>query len=212
VVVAFGINDGHLGFWPLDPIRERHMRGDLRFWERVDSLLRHSHLYLTLRGRTFRLLRRVGWLPRPIQANTQGEPQPRVSRDGFVMALERLLDGIQDYGCATVFVATMTPVSEAFQADLGPAQPRQWAIYEEYNGLIRNVASRDGARLLDLQTIFEEHALANPVRDQRRDRYASLLMDDGVHPTAAGEHLIAASVLQALEEAGLPGSDPYRRR
>jgi lysophospholipase L1-like esterase len=212
VVIAFGINDGHLGYWPLDPIRERRMRGELRLWERIDTVLRHSHLYLTLRGRTFRLLRRIGWRPRAIQTNTEGEPQPRVSRDGFVMALERLLDGIHNHGCAAVFLATMTPVSEAFQVELGPAQPRQWAIYEEYNGLIRAVAARDGAHLVDLQAIFEEHALANPVPGQRRDPYPSLLMDDGVHLTPAGEHLIAVSVLQALDEASLPESDSYRRR
>jgi lysophospholipase L1-like esterase len=109
-------------------------------------------------------------------------------------------------------LATITPVTEAFQADLGPAQPRQWAVYDEYNGVIRDVAARNGAYLLDLYTIFEDHAPANPASDQKRDRYSSLLTEDGVHLTAAGERLVAISVLQALEDAGLPGSDPYQRR
>jgi lysophospholipase L1-like esterase len=212
VVVAFGINDGHLGYWPLDPIRERRMRGELRLWERIDSLLRHSHVYLTLRGRTFRLLRRLGRRPRPIPINTEAEPQPRVSHGGFVMALEQLLDGIRGHGGAAVFLATMTPVAEAFQADLGPAQARQWAVYDEYNGVIRDVAAKDGAYLLDLNAIFENQASTNPASGQRRDRYSSLLTEDGVHLTPAGERLVAACVLQALEDAGLPGSDPYQRR
>jgi lysophospholipase L1-like esterase len=212
VVVAFGINDGHLGYWPLDPIRERRMRGELRLWERIDSLLRHSHFYLTVRGRTFRLLRRLGHRPRPIHISTEGEPEARVSRDGFAMALERLLDQIQGQGCAAVFLATMTPVTEAFQTDLGPAQPRQWATYDEYNGVIRDVAAKHEAYLLDLHAIFENQMPANPVSRQRRDRCSSLLTEDGVHLTAGGERLVAVSVLQALEDAGLPGSDPYQRR
>jgi lysophospholipase L1-like esterase len=106
----------------------------------------------------------------------------------------------------------MTPVTEAFQVDLGLAQPRQWALYDQYNDLIRDVAAKNGAYLLDLHAIFEGHGPANPATDQKRDRYSLLLTEDGVHLTAAGERLVAVSVLQALEDAGLPGSDPYQRR
>jgi lysophospholipase L1-like esterase len=204
VVVAFGINDAHLGHWPLDPIRERRMRGNLRLWERIDSLLRHSHLYLTLRGRTLRLLRRLGWQPRPIPISTEGEPQPRVSREGFAMAQERLLEQIRSHGSATVFLATATPVTEAFQVDLGPAQPQQWAIYGEYNDVTRDVAVRGGAYLVNLSGIF---AAQEPLGQAE-----VLISADGVHLTAAGEHLVAHSVMRALEQSGLPGSEPYQRR
>jgi lysophospholipase L1-like esterase len=212
VIVAFGINDGHLGHWPLDPIRERRMQGELTAGERIDRLLRHSHLYLTLRGRTLRLLRRLGWQPRPIPIDTQREPQPRVSPAGFVAAQERLMEGIRRQGCDAVFLATATPVTEAFQTDLGPAQPRQWAVYDQYNDVIRDVAVRDGAQLVDLHAIFENHAPADPAAQKRGERYSSLLTEDGVHLTAAGESLVAISVFKALEDAGLPGSGPYQRR
>jgi lysophospholipase L1-like esterase len=214
VILGFGINDGHLGHWPLDPIRERRMRGDLHLWERIDTLLRHSHLYLTVRGRTGRLLRRLGWRQSPMEANTEGDPQPRVSHESFQVAQQRLVEQIQDNGGAAVFLTTITPVTEAFQADLEQTEKqRQWDIYVEYNRVIRDVAARNGAHLLDLRAIFEDCAQAHSSSSPPgREAYASLLTGDGVHLTPAGEQLIAASVLQALEDIGLPGSDPYRRR
>ncbi len=214
VIVAFGLNDGNLGYWPLDPVRERQMCGALYLWERTDSLLRHSHLYLTLRGRIRRLLRRFGWLERPIEISTEGEPQPRVSREGLKMAQECLVARIQQNGNTTLFLATMTPVTEAFHADLGPAlQQRQRAIYDEYNRVIRDTATRDETHLLDLHEILKNHAQTEtPSLRQERNGHAPLLAEDGVHLTPAGEQLVAISVLQALEETGLPGSAPYRRR
>ncbi len=214
VIVAFGINDGHLGHWPLDPIRERRMRGDLHLWERIDSLLRHSHIYQTVRGRTRRLLRRLGWRQRPSKVYTEGDPQPRVSLESFKMAQQRLVKRIQDKGTAAVLLSTITPVTEVFQADLKPSQKqRQWDIYVEYSRAIRDIASQNGAHLLDLRAIFEARAQKHPSSfPPGREAYASLLTEDGVHLTPEGEQLIAASVLRALEGIGLPGSDPYRRR
>jgi len=214
VIISFGLNDGNLGYWPLDPVRERRMLGDLYLWERLDSLLRHSHLYLTVRGRTRRLLRRLGWLGRPTEMSMEGEPQPRVSREAFEMAQEYLVARIQQNGCTALFLATTTPVAEAFHADLGPAlQQRQRAIYDEYNRVIRGAATRDGTHLLDLHEMLKNHAQAEtPSLWQERNGYAPLLAEDGVHLTPAGEQLVAVSVLQALDETGLPGSAPYRRR
>ncbi len=214
VVVSFGINDGHLGHWALDPIRERRMRGELHLWERIDALLRHSHLYQTVRGRTRRLLHRLGWRQRPIEIPPQGDPQPRVSSDSFQTAQQQLVERIQNNGNAAVFLATITPVTEAFQADLKPSQKqRQWDIYVEYSRVIRDIAAQNGAHLLDLRAIFEERAQPHSSSfPPEREAYASLLTGDGVHLTPAGEQLIATSVLRAFEDVGLPGSDPYRRR
>jgi|GEM_PF-1149232 len=204
VFIAFGLNDGKLGYWPLDPIRERQICGEPSLRGRVAVLLRHSHLWLTLRARTRRLLRRAGWHEQSIGTNTGGEPQPRVSRRGFEIAQERLVDSVRQNGCAALILMTTTPVTEAFNSEVGPAQQqRQFSIYDEYNRIIKDVATRRGTYLLDLHTIFTNHMQTELV---------SLLAQDGVHLTPAGERLVAVSALQALEQSGLPGSDPYRRR
>jgi lysophospholipase L1-like esterase len=204
VLTAYGINDGNLGYWPLDPIRERHICGDSSLQGHILPLLRRSHLWLTLRGRARRLLRRLGWQERPAVISKEGEPKPRVSQRGFEIAQEHLATRIQRDGWTTLFLMTTTPVAEAFHSDGGPAQhERQLAIYDEYNRVIREVATKHSAYLLDLREIFA---------DYRQTELSSLLAEDGVHLTAAGERLVALSTLQALEESGLPGSDPYQRR
>ncbi len=203
VFIAFGLNDGRLGYWPLDPIRERQMRGDGSFSGRIAALLQHSHLWLTLRARTRRLMRRLGWQEKVPKMPADGAPQPRVSREGFVMAQERLVKGIKENGCEAVFLMTATPVMEVFAAQLGPAwQQRQLALYDEYNDILRQIAADYGAYVLDLYAIFTNH----------REELPLLLAEDGVHLTATGERLVALSALQALEACGLPGSEGYRRR
>jgi len=204
VLSAFGVNDGNLGYWPLDPIRERRICGDSSLPGRVAPLLRHSHLWRTLHARTRRLIRRLGWQKRPQEIGKEGEPKPRVSRRGFEIAQECLALRIQRNDCAALFLMTTTPVTEAFRSELGPVdRHRQLAIYDEYNRVIRDVATKHGAYLLDLWTIFTNHM---------QTESPSLVAEDGVHLTAAGERLVALSILRALEESGLPGSDLYQRR
>nr|MBC7245494.1 hypothetical protein [Chloroflexota bacterium] len=194
VLIAFGLNDGRLGYWPLDPIRERQMRGSPGWRGRVAALLQRSHLWLTLRARTRRLLLRLGWRERLPEVRMEGEPQPRVSREGFAIAQERLIEGIKQNGCTALFLMTTTPVTEAFDAYLDAVQhQRQLSIYEEYNRIIRETAAKHGVCLLDLHSIFSNY----------QSEQLSLLAEDGVHLTAAGERLVAQSVLQALEENGL---------
>jgi lysophospholipase L1-like esterase len=194
VVSAFGLNDGNLGHWPLDPIREQELYRERTLVGRVDSWLEHSHLYLTLRARGRRLLRRLGWHPAPPAVNSAQEPEPRVSRDGFTTAQERLVTRIQQHKGAA-FVMTTTPVTDVFRADLEPAQrQRQLAIYDEYNRIIRTVATQHGAYLVDMQAILGNEAPSE---------LGSLLAADGVHLTAAGERLVALTMLQSLEASGL---------
>jgi len=203
VLTAFGINDGNLGHWPLDPIRERVVCGDSSIPGQILPLLRRSHLHLTLRGRSRRLLRRLGWQERPVKASRKGQREPRVSRRGFEVAQQRLAAWIQGDGCAGLFLMTTTPVTEAFRPELGSEdRRRQLSTYDDYNQVVRDIAARRGAQLVDLSAIFANHTHAQP---------DVLLADDGVHLTAAGEQLVAVSVLQALEASGLPGSAPYYR-
>jgi lysophospholipase L1-like esterase len=203
VLSAFGVNDANLGHWPLDPLRERRECGDSSLVGRLLPVLRQSHLWLTLRGRTRRLLRRLGWQYRPVP-QTDSELQPRVSRRGFEVAQNLLATRIKRDGSQTLYMMTTTPVTDAFRPELDN-ETRQWQlrIHAEYNDIVREVATRHGAYLLDLTGIF---AVQEPLR---RD---ALVSADGVHLTAAGERLVAQSVMQVLEQHGLPGSEPYQRR
>ncbi len=195
VIVNFGINDGHLGHWPLDPVRERRMRGDLYLWERTDALLRHSHVYLTARARTRRALHMMGWQgPHPVSASSQ-ELQPRVSEAGFRMALERLIHDARQAGCAAIFLATMTPVSEPFYSRLGSQEEqRQRLIYDRYNVVIREVALQQAVQLVDLAAAFAGK-LQQP---SHFNNHAPLLATDGVHLTSEGERLIALEVFERV--------------
>ena len=66
VVIAFGLNDGNLGYWPLDPDRERVMLAETSLRARVVSWLNYSHLWRTVSARLGRTApRRRGRLPWP---------------------------------------------------------------------------------------------------------------------------------------------------
>ena len=203
VLIAFGINDGKLGHWPLDPIRERAMCGD-SLSARAAALMHHSHLWRTLCARTRRLLRRLGWQEPAVEIRTEGGPQPRVSRQGFEIAQRRLASRIRSSDHATLLLMTTTPVTEAFNDDQGPAHyQRQLAVYGEYNQVVRDVAAQHSACVVDLHNAFTDRPQAD---------LASLLAEDGVHLTAEGEHLVAVRVRQTLNEMGLPGISPNQRR
>jgi lysophospholipase L1-like esterase len=203
VLSAFGVNDANLGYWPLDPLRERKECGDPSLVGHLLPVLRRSHLWRTLYARTRRLLRRLGWQRKPV-VELDGEPQPRVSRNGFEIALDLLATRVQGNGCQALYMMTTTPVTDAFRPELGSdTRQRQLQLQAEYNEVVREVAARRGAKLLDLNAIF---AAQQPLRQD------ALLSTDGVHLTAAGERLVAQSVMQVLEQSGLPGSEPYQRR
>jgi lysophospholipase L1-like esterase len=204
VFVAFGINDGNLGYWSLDPVRERMVLGERSWQGRIHSALWRSHLYRTLRARARRLLRWLGWQEQPLEVSQNGESQPRVSRHVFEIAHRLLATRIRREGQAALVFMTTTPVTEAFRADLQPSQrQRQLAIYDEYNQVIRNVAAQHGAHLVDVNYVFSNHAHA---------QLPELLAEDGVHLTRAGNELVASNMLQVLEETGLPGSEAHQRR
>ena len=129
----------------------------------------------------------------------QAEPQPRVSRRGFEIAQQLLLTRIHNNGCVALLLTTTTPVTEAFTLELGPVQhKRQLAVYDEYNGIVKEMAAQHDTYVVDLHSAFT---------DRSQTELSSLLDPDGVHLTPDGEHLVAASVLRALEEIGSQGSD-----
>jgi lysophospholipase L1-like esterase len=194
VILAFGLNDGNLGFWPLDPLREREVLGDGSLFGNLESWLNRSHLWRTLRARAGRLVRSIGW-PSPTPVITaDAAPAPRVSSQGFRMAHKRLIDALRRSG-AEVVVLTPTPVMES--PGLGPTaleRHLQLAVYEHYSEIIRDIAAQSGTHLLDVRAAFGQRSEAD---------LASLLAADGVHLTSAGQRLLAESVYQALENNAL---------
>ena len=194
VVVAFGLNDGRLGRWPLDPLREREVCGDGSLGGHIEPLLRHSHLWLTLRARVRRTLRRLGYAWEP--AVPTGPALPRVSPPGFRIALQQLIARIQRTGAAVV-VLTTTPVGQATVVESeGVDRHQQLAVYADYNQIIRDVTTDCKAHLLDVHTALAARVSTEP---------AALLAPDGIHLSVTGQRLLAECIVQALENERLLG-------
>lgn len=193
VLLAFGLNDGKLGDWPLERIRERAMFQGMTLVGRLDELLRnHCHLYLTLKVRMRRLLRGRGYVRRVAQPSAFG---PRVSQEGFATAQRELVRRIQHRSGAVICLLTTTPVDERSSRELAPTVfAWQQEIYQRYNEIIRHIAAEEGVYLIDL---------ASTVGALGPGRITSLLQDDGVHLTAEGERVVAEHVAHALQHMGV---------
>lgn len=188
LILAFGLNDGNLGFWPLDPLREREVLGSL------ESQLNRSHLWRTVRSRTARLTRSLVRPGRAPSIPPDAAPEPRVSRRGFGETMRRLIASARKAGAAVV-VLTPTPVLEG--PGLGSThqeRQRQLAVYEGCAQIIRDIAAECETHLLDMRTVFGQRSFSE---------LAILLAADGVHLTAAGQTLLAESVFHALKNSGL---------
>ena len=214
VVSAFGLNDGNLGHWPLDRLRERQMYRETTLQGRIDSWLQSSHLYRTLAARIKRAPRQLAiWGPSPVDDGTlAGEPQPRVSPQGFALAQRRIVSRIHSYGGVT-FLMTTTPVTAPSQPDPGPAErKRQIAVYKDYDQKIRELAQESNPACAGRSTSWHLIDLYTAVAIRSDEEVVPLVAADGVHLTAAGHRLAASIILQALEDSGLLHSQPYLRR
>jgi lysophospholipase L1-like esterase len=202
VILAFGLNDGNLGFWPLDPLREREALGDGSLLGALEPWLNRSHLWRTLRSRAGRLARSLGWPGQAPPIAVDATPEPRVSRRGFRIALSRLIAALRRTGAA-VIVLTPTPVMES--PGLGVTaleRQHQLAVYEDYGQIIGDIAAETATYLLDVRAVFGKHSVSE---------VTLLLAPDGVHLTAAGQRFLAESIHQALENGGfLVGGGPHR--
>jgi lysophospholipase L1-like esterase len=202
VVSAFGANDGNLGRWPLDLIRERQMARQTTWSGRAESWLEHSHLYQTLRARMGRFLRQASELHYDgVEDASLSESQPRVSVEGFVLAQRLLVGRLQAAGCA-VFLMTTTLSRSSFPVGAGSFE-QQMAIYQDYDRIIREVAAASSSSLIDLQLLL---------KDQTPGQADPLIAPDAVHLTTAGHRAVAAMVLSSLEQSGLLHSNPDLRR
>ncbi len=94
--------------------------------------------------------------------------------------------------------------------------PRPWRATAALNEVVRRVATEEGVLLADVEARFRAHSPAAGVGWE--------LMADHLHPAAAGQVLLARSIIAALEEAPAPwqvapgaadqlaATDEYRRR
>ena len=94
--------------------------------------------------------------------------------------------------------------------------PRPWRATEVLNEVVRRVAAEEGVLFADVEARFRAHSPAAGVGWE--------LMADHLHPVAAGQVLLARSIVAALEEAPTPwmvapdaadrlaAADEYRRR
>jgi lysophospholipase L1-like esterase len=219
VVIAFGLNDGNLGFWPLDRDREQVMLEETSLRGRVLGWLNYSHLWRTLSARLGRSPRRDGrrlewgrlpwpaWVRRALERQAQrpgpgagSGPWPRVSAHGFEVALTRMATRVQQGGCPTVLMLTTTPVVATAEAELDAQRfERQAELYAEYNRIIAQAAAGTGSRLVDVHALFEQRGSQG---------LAPLLAGDGVHLTPAGERLLAEFVSHALDSGQAAGDVP----
>ena len=180
VIVAFGLNDAHLGRSPVDAWREHD------FWRRRTSLHRvprWSHIYRTVAARI------QSQRYRRFLSST--DPAPNRSRVSAV-AFRACLRSISGRLCSrcTVILATTTPLAHFALADF-PAQrkKRQLALYGEYNGIVKQVALSEGAALADVGQSFKG---GNP---------GAMYAPDGIHLTSEGQRTVAGSLFPLVEDA-----------
>lgn len=167
VLIAFGLNDGALRRTVFDVQRERSWRAGrslgARVWQRLGRLVRWG------RGK-----------PCVSEVVTRWNT-PRVGRRVFCAALSDLILRVKRVG-ALVGVLTLTPVV------LGSHD--QVAMYAQYNKLIRKVARRHRALLVDLECDIGD--TFDPL---------TMLSQDGIHLTASGQHWLARVVYYHLTKA-----------
>ena len=65
---------------------------------------------------------------------------------------------------------------------------------DKYAAAVRRVAGRNGAKLVDLRTVFTRYLQAHNPDNQAK----GILTSDGVHPTPAGNKLVAEALVTAL--------------
>lgn len=164
VLIAFGLNDGALRRTIFDTQREALWRAERSLWARAWR-------------RLSRMMRRGRRSPRVVAR----QDAPRVRPEVFSAALGDLIRRAKRAG-VQVGVLTLTPVA----LESCP----QIETYAQYSDLIRRVARRYGALLVDVER-------------GARDAFdpSVMLAGDGVHLTASGQRWLAEVVSHYLIKA-----------
>ena len=142
------------------------------------------------------------------------EPEKHVPAAEFAANLSEIHGIIVATGAAVVFTTpnqVILPYHGYSKLDLPFYEP--WGdvtgLLAEYAGVVREVAAEVGAHLCDVYRALEDKALeaefAGACADWQDLRCLAPYISsaDGVHPTAAGQALIAAELYKVLVRAGL---------
>lgn len=138
-----------------------------------------------------------------IASEPEGTHGARTPIDRFCEGYRHIIRMVQEAG-STPILMTLPPIDPEryfrfFTRGMESSEAgniRQWlhdnvqyiaTWHEIYNLQLFQLAAVSGARIVDITTPFI-----------CRYDYASLLCDDGIHPTAEGQHLIAQTVIDAV--------------
>lgn len=136
------------------------------------------------------------------------EPHKRVELDDFRANLGKMVARIREV-CSEIIICTPTPIVDAFhgysqQVDFYAPWGGCNNALMEYDEVIREVADELELALCDLQTAFLAHAVAAEFAGATDDAddltcIADLISRyDGVHPTIAGQALIALELYRII--------------
>lgn len=167
VIFCFGLNDAALRRTRFDAQRERLWQAQRCPWMRL-RVVAEGFLARALCSRRARI--------KETNDEVWREPKPRVRPKLFVAALREMVRRARREGAR----AYLLPMRPAPDQRLSPLQ-QQW--YAQYNELIRKVARREGAELVD------ERKLGLPPFSPE-----TMLAEDGVHLTASGQEWLAMSL------------------
>jgi lysophospholipase L1-like esterase len=168
VLIAFGLNDGALRRTRFDAERERLWRASRWPWAHVGYVARQRlGIGRVLASEENELVLR--------------EECPRVRPRLFASGLSWLVEQVRRDG-AEPHLLSLPPVNEETLA------PNQVHTYRAYDALIRAVARRTGAALVDVRSAM---ALGWST---------SMWAPDGIHLTAAGQRWLAQAVIKHFEE------------
>ncbi|MDF7809091.1 sialate O-acetylesterase [Pontiellaceae bacterium B12219] len=117
-----------------------------------------------------------------------GLPREGTTTENFHAGLLDLVQRVEVTGARAV-LCTPTVISEA--AD--PNDPN-YVMLEEFSAICRTVAQQTGSQLVDLRSIFTDYNLLNNTADAA----SGILTADTVHMNAAGNQLIAATLVDAF--------------
>ena len=122
---------------------------------------------------------------------------PRVAIEEFEKAMREIIERIRKAG-AGVVLCTSVPMSGHYGLRNLPAYKQNGLNYlvKQYAEVTRRLAKELGLPLAEVHEAFEKH----PQRDA--------LIPDGIHPNAAGQRLIADTILPAVVRALAEAAPP----
>ena len=136
------------------------------------------------------------------------EPEKRIELDQFAVNLREMIARIREVGAETI-ITTPTPIIDAYhEYSKGIDYYDRWggcnAALDEYAEVVRQVAAEEEVALRDLALAFLERALEAEFEGRTSDcsdlrcLAAYIKEEDGVHPTVAGQTLMAAELYKAI--------------